>query len=138
MDLRIEFTSILAQAQKAIDVSSIERAIGFAGTVATVTQSTEALELLDSDEAMRQYFELIGVPPTLVRADDMVEQIRNGLAPDRCAQAVHEVDGPALRLHLHDAVDGSGDDQVRQRLVGHERSFYAGAGLRARSWTLSR
>ncbi len=37
MDLRIELTSILAQAQKAIGVSSIERAIGFSGTVATAT-----------------------------------------------------------------------------------------------------
>ncbi|MBA4359802.1 MAG: hypothetical protein C0411_03605, partial [Pseudomonas sp.] len=76
LDLRVEFTSILAQAQKAIGVQSIERAIGFAGQVATTTQSINALDLLDADEAMRQYFELIGTPPTLVRADDMVAEIR--------------------------------------------------------------
>ncbi|MCY1396711.1 Bacteriophage head to tail connecting protein [compost metagenome] len=76
MDLRVEFTSILAQAQKAIGVSSIERAIGFAGQVATTTQSLAPLDLLDADEAMQQYFELIGVPPTLVRADDAVAAIR--------------------------------------------------------------
>lgn len=113
MDLRIEFTSILAQAQKAIGVSSIERAIGFAGTVATVTQSTEALDLLDSDEAMRQYFELIGVPPTLVRADDMVVQIRQQRAQAQQAQQMQQELGSVIQgAQVLSETDTSGDNAL--------------------------
>ena len=113
MDLRIEFTSILAQAQKAIGVSSIERAIGFAGTVATVTQSTEALDLLDSDEAMRQYFELIGVPPTLVRAGDMVEQIRTQRAQAQQAQQMQQELGSVIQgAQVLSQTDTGGDNAL--------------------------
>ena len=113
MDLRIEFTSILAQAQKAIGVSSIERAIGFAGTVANVTQSTEALDLLDSDEAMRQYFELIGVPPTLVRADDMVAQIREQRSQQMQAQQMQQELGSAIQgAQLLSQTDTGGDNAL--------------------------
>lgn len=99
MDLRIEFTSILAQAQKAIGVSSIERAIGFAGQVATTTQSLEPLDLLNADEAMRQYYELIGTPPTLVRADDAVSAIR-----ERRAQAEQQ---SQMQQQLGSVIEGA-------------------------------
>ncbi len=113
MDLRIEFTSILAQAQKAIGVSSIERAIGFAGTVATTTQSLEPLDLLDGDEAMRQYFELIGVPPTMVRADDMVSQIRQQRAQQQQAAQMQQELGTAIQgAQVLSQTDTSGDNAL--------------------------
>ncbi|MGP5510892.1 portal protein [Pseudomonas helleri] len=76
LDLRIEYTSILAQAQRAIEGSSIERAIGFAGTVANIKQDPSSLDLLDTDNALREYFKAVSVPPTLVRSDDQVAAIR--------------------------------------------------------------
>lgn len=113
MDLRIEFTSILAQAQKAIGVSSIERAIGFAGTVATTTQSLEPLDLLDGDEAMRQYFELIGVPPTMVRADDMVVQIRQQRAQQQQAAQMQQELGTAIQgAQVLSQTDTGGDNAL--------------------------
>ncbi|QXH68603.1 portal protein [Pseudomonas asgharzadehiana] len=113
MDLRIEFTSILAQAQKAIGVSSIERAIGFAGTVAATTQSLEPLDLLDGDEAMRQYFELIGVPPTMVRADDMVSQIRQQRAQQQQAAQMQQELGTAIQgAQVLSQTDTSGDNAL--------------------------
>lgn len=115
MDLRVEFTSILAQAQKAIGVSSIERAIGFAGQVATTTQSLSPLDLLDADEAMRQYFELIGVPPTLVRADDMVAQIRDQRAQAEQAQQMQQELGSVIQgAQMLSETDTSGDNALTQ------------------------
>ncbi|MDP9511386.1 portal protein [Pseudomonas protegens] len=115
LELRVEFTSILAQAQKAIGVSSIERAIGFAGTVATTTQSTQPLDLLDADEAMRQYFDLIGVPPTLVRADDMVAEIRQQRAQAEQQAAIQQQLGSAIEgAQLLSQTDTSGNNALTQ------------------------
>jgi hypothetical protein len=115
MDLRVEFTSILAQAQKAIGVSSIERAIGFAGQVATTTQSLAALDLLDSDEAMRQYFELIGTPPTLVRADDAVVAIRQQRAQaEQQAQIQQQLGSVIQGAQTLSQTDTSGDNALTQ------------------------
>ena len=115
MDLRVEFTSILAQAQKAIGVSSIERAIGFAGQVATTTQSLDPLDLLNADEAMRQYFELIGVPPTLVRADDMVVQIRQQRAQaEQQAQMQQQLGSVIEGAQMLSQTDTSGDNALTQ------------------------
>ncbi|MBF8733097.1 hypothetical protein IRZ59_21950 [Pseudomonas guariconensis] len=117
MDLRVEFTSILAQAQKAIGVQSIERAIGFAGTVATTTQSLEPLDLLDGDEAMRQYFDLIGVPPTLVRADDMVASIRQQRAQaEQQAQMQQQLGSAIEGAQVLSQTDTGGNNALTQLL----------------------
>ncbi|MEO4014812.1 portal protein [Pseudomonas rossensis] len=113
LDLRVEFTSILAQAQKAIGVSSIERAIGFAGQVATTTQSLAALDLLDSDEALRQYFELIGTPPTLVRAEDAVAAIREQRAQAQQAQQMQQELGSVIQgAQMLSQTDTGGDNAL--------------------------
>jgi len=115
LDLRVEFTSILAQAQKAIGVSSIERAIGFAGQVATTTQSLNALDLLDSDEAIRQYFELIGVPPTLVRADDQVAAIREQRAQAQQAEQMQQQLGSVIQgAQMLSETDTGGNNALTQ------------------------
>lgn len=115
LDLRVEFTSILAQAQKAIGVSSIERAIGFAGQVATTTQSLNALDLLDSDEAIRQYFELIGVPPTLVRADDQVAAIREQRAQAQQAEQMQQQLGSVIQgAQMLSQTDTGGNNALTQ------------------------
>ncbi|WP_176465148.1 portal protein [Pseudomonas sp. Irchel 3E20] len=115
LDLRIEFTSILAQAQKAIGVSSIERAIGFAGQVATTTQNPAALDMLDSDECMRQYFELIGTPPTMVRADDAVAEIREQRAKaEQQAQMQQQLGSVIEGVKTLSQADTGGDNALTQ------------------------
>lgn len=115
LDLRVEFTSILAQAQKAIGVQSIERAIGFAGQVATTTQSINALDLLDADEAMRQYFELIGTPPTLVRADDMVAEIRKQRAQQQQQAEMQQQLGSVIQgAQMLSETDTGGNNALTQ------------------------
>ena len=115
LDLRVEFTSILAQAQKAIGVSSIERAIGFAGQVATTTQSISALDLLNADEAMRQYFELIGTPPTLVRGDDAVAAIREQRAQAQQQAEMQQQLGSVIQgAQMLSQTDTGGDNALTQ------------------------
>lgn len=88
MDLRVEYTSILAQAQKALGVSSIERAVGFAGNLAGM--NPEVLDKLDMDQTLDEYAAMIGVPPTMLRSDDQIAQIRQQRAEAQAQQAQAE------------------------------------------------
>lgn len=74
MPLRIEYISVMAQAQKAIGVSSIERFVGFVGNVAQA--KPEALDKLDVDQLIDTYADSVGVSPTVVVPDEKVQQIR--------------------------------------------------------------
>ncbi len=73
-ELDIEYTSMLAQAQKAVATGSIERGIGFVGQLSAV--KPEVLDKIDADEAVDVYFDFIGAPPSIVVPDDEVAKIR--------------------------------------------------------------
>jgi hypothetical protein len=72
--LKIEYISILAQAQKAVATGAVERGFAFAGQVAAV--KPDVLDKLDGDEAIDIYFDYLGVPPSIVVPDDKVAEVR--------------------------------------------------------------
>lgn len=74
MDLSVEYISILAQAQKALGVASIERAVAFTGNLAASFPT--AADSLNVDEVMSGYFDAIGVSPLMVNSADQIAQIR--------------------------------------------------------------
>ena len=77
--LTIEYVSILAQAQKAVAVGSIERALQFTGLLVQ-SGVQDAFDKIDTDEAQAAYYEAIGAPPTMIRSPDQVEAIRQSRA----------------------------------------------------------
>ncbi|RVD42866.1 phage tail protein [Mesorhizobium sp. M4A.F.Ca.ET.020.02.1.1] len=72
--LKIEYISILAQAQKAVATGAVERGFAFAGQLAAV--KPDVLDKLDADEAVDIYFDYLGVPPSIVVPDDKVAEVR--------------------------------------------------------------
>jgi hypothetical protein len=78
MDLKVEYTSLLAQANKMLGAGSIERALSFTGNMAA--SFPDVADNLDTDSAIREYFNAVGTPPTMVRDPDVVQQIREGRA----------------------------------------------------------
>lgn len=72
--LKVEFVSILAQAQKAVATGAIERTFQFAGGIAAL--KPEVMDNLDADQAIRDYSDLIGVPTNIVVPDAKVADIR--------------------------------------------------------------
>lgn len=73
-DLKVEYISIMAQAQKFAGLGAVER---FAGFVAQVAQfDPEVLDKLDRDQLIDVYGEIIGVPPDIINTDDEVAEIR--------------------------------------------------------------
>lgn len=82
-ELRVEFISMLAQAQRAVGAQSIDRLLGTVGAVAQV--KPEVLDKLDGDQLVDVYADMLGVPPELIVADDKVAIIRQQRAQQQAA-----------------------------------------------------
>lgn len=84
LGLDVDYISILAQAQKAVATTSIERTLGFVGNIAGIVP--EALDKIDADQAIDEYAGLVGTPPRIIRSDDRVQEIRAERAEAQQAQ----------------------------------------------------
>ena len=82
--MKVEYISIIAQAQKAVATASIERTMGFVGNLFAVDPN--ALDKINTDAAINEYSDLIGAPPTMIRSDEEVAQIRQQKAQAAQAQ----------------------------------------------------
>jgi hypothetical protein len=85
MDWKVEYISLLAQAQKMTNTAGIEQLAGFIGGLSGV--NPEVLDKFDMDEAVDQYAEIIGVNPELVRTDDDVAKLREMRSQAQAQQA---------------------------------------------------
>ena len=74
-DIKVDYISVLAQAQKMVGTQSIQSLAEFVGRLAQA--NPEVLDKVDMDRAVEDYAELIGVPNGIVRSGDEVEQFRN-------------------------------------------------------------
>lgn len=88
MDLKIEYVSIMAQAQKMVGIGTIERFMSFAGQVAGF--APQAMDKVDVDQTLDVYSDILSVPPGVVRSDEKVAAIRKAKADAAQAQAKSE------------------------------------------------
>lgn len=77
-ELKIEYISMLAQAQKAVSTGSIERLFSFVGNLSAVNSAV--LDKVDMDEGVDIYADMLGAPPSIIVPDDDVEQVRSARA----------------------------------------------------------
>ncbi|NDV21768.1 portal protein [Desulfovibrio sp. JC022] len=73
-DIKIDYISVLAQAQKMVGTQSIQSLAQFVGNLARA--NPEVLDKVDMDRAVDDYADLIGVPSGIVRSGDEVEKFR--------------------------------------------------------------
>lgn len=81
VELKVEFISVLAQAQKAVGISAMDNLLGFAGmalqTQALASQAGGGVgDKLDFDQMIDERAEMLGVSPRIVRSDDDVQALR--------------------------------------------------------------
>lgn len=74
MALKVEYVSMLAEAQRAASTTSLERLLAFAGTLVGVDQNI--LDNINLDEAVDEYADLLGVSPRVIRPMKEVLAIR--------------------------------------------------------------
>lgn len=73
-ELKIEYISMLAQAQRMLGTSSIEQFTGYVGNLSAAFP--EVLDKFDSDQAVEEYGDRLMIPPKLIRDDVKVAEIR--------------------------------------------------------------
>lgn len=78
VELRVEYISLLAQAQQAVAASALERTMGFVGNMVAVFP--EAADNINADEAVRQYAEVLGNSPDLMNDSKEVDSKRKAKA----------------------------------------------------------
>lgn len=88
MQLKVEYISVMAQAQKLVGIGGIERFTGFAGQVAQVNPSI--LDKVNADKLIEIHGDYNSIPPGIVRTDDEVAAIRDQRAQQQQAQAQAE------------------------------------------------
>jgi hypothetical protein len=119
MELRVEFISILAQAQKLLGTISLERLVAFVGN--TVAVFPEAKDKLDIDEAIDDYAGMLGTKPNLVVTGDKLAAKRAARAQQekmsamaQMAKPLNDASGAASNLASAD----QGQPEVLNGLVG--------------------
>jgi hypothetical protein len=86
--LRVEYISIMAQAQKLVSVSGIERFQSF--LLQQLQADPGALDAVDTGVMLSQYGDITSLPPGIIRPKDEVEAIRAEKAKAAQAQAAAE------------------------------------------------
>lgn len=74
VDLKVEYVSIMAQAQKLVGLAGIERFTGYVGQLAQFDPSV--LDKFNIEQAVDVYADITSVPPTMVRSDEEVAGIK--------------------------------------------------------------
>lgn len=89
IELKVEFISVLAQAQKAVGLSAMDNLFGFVASVAQMNPGV--LDKVDFDQAIDERAEMLGVSPRIVVSDDRVAEIREAKAQQaQQAQAMQQ------------------------------------------------
>ena len=78
--LKVEFVSVLAQAQRAVGLGSIDRLLGTVGNLATLSQDPSVWDKIDKDEAVERYADMLAVDPKLIVSDEEAGVARSNRA----------------------------------------------------------
>lgn len=73
--IRPEYISILAQAQKASLITSAEKLVGFTTSTANAFQDASLLKIVKADQLVREYADYLGVDPKFIRDEIEYEEI---------------------------------------------------------------
>lgn len=94
-EIKIEYTSVLAMAQKATGLGTIERTVQFvAGLLAINPNDTSILDKLDMDQAVDEFHDRNGGPARIIRGDDEVSKLRDAAAKQQQMQQMAQMAGP--------------------------------------------
>ena len=109
MDLKVEYISIMAQAQKLVGLGGIERFTGYVGNL--VQAKPDILDKVDIDQLVDTYGDITSVPPDIIRSDEDVEKIRAerqaAIAQQQRMDSMQQAGGMAKDLSQAKIEDGN-------------------------------
>lgn len=86
--LEVVYTSVLAQAQRAVATNGVDRFVGNLGMIAQMKPGV--LDNFDEDEWAKTYSDMLGIAPNLITPSDKVAIVRQQRAQAQQAQAQAE------------------------------------------------
>lgn len=122
--LRVEYTSVMAQAQKAVGIGSIERFVGFIGNM-TAAGFQQAADKLDVDQAIDAYGDMLGVPTTITKSDEQVQAEREQRAQQQQAAQSLQMGTGAADIAKTLSQAGTGDPNL---LTSIQQAMQQGQG----------
>lgn len=115
--IKVEYISMLAEAQKAASTAAIERIFGFAGNLAAV--KPEILDNLDGDEAIDEYADMLGVSPKIIVSAAKVAQMRAARNQQMQQQmAIQDSQPLAAGAQTLSQTDVGGGQSALQKIIG--------------------
>ena len=108
VELKVEYISIMAQAQKLSGLASIDRFTGYIGQLATL--SAEVLDKVDLDQLIDVYGDITSIDPRTIHDDEKVKKVREQRMQAQQQQAMMEnmQAGASAAKDLGQAGDGGG------------------------------
>ena len=124
--IKVEYISLLAQAQKMIGTLSIEQEATFVANLAAVFPTI--VDNFDQDEAVREHSDLLGVPKRVIRSKEDVQAIRDARAQAQQATAQQMQMQEAAKTANMLSKTQVGDRNALEHITGAEPA-QAGAGM---------
>ena len=116
-ELQIEYISVLAQAQKSVGLTSIERLMAFVGSQAAVNPAV--LDKIDQDRAVEVYADMLNAPPDMLVANDQVEAVRRQRAQQQQQMQMADMAMTAAKgAKVLSETDVGGGANALQRMAG--------------------
>lgn len=118
VELNVDFISVLAQAQRAVGLSGMDRLLGTVGSMAQMRP--DVLDKINWDQVVDDYGDGNGVNPEIIVPDDVVAQIRADKAKAMQAQQAAEA-LPATAQAMKTA--GETDSQNLKEVMGNFQGY---------------
>jgi hypothetical protein len=108
VDLRVEYISMMAQAQRMVATTGLEATTAFATALGNI--NPEVIDKLDCDQLMDEYAQARGIPPTVIRSDEETAAIRQQRqAAQAAAQAAEQIPEMAKSVKMLSESPTGGD-----------------------------
>ena len=118
-DIKVEFVSVLAQAQRAVGLASIDKLIGTVMVMSQGKQDPSVWDKVDTDKAIDKYSDMLAVDPELIVADDKVALIRKGRAQQQQAQQAAQAAPLAAQAMKNAAQAHQASPGMTEQLMGY-------------------
>ena len=103
-ELKVEFVSLLAQAQKSVAAPAMEKTLALAGNLAGAVP--EIMDNLNLDATIRKHAQMTGAPEAIMRDEKEVEKLRKARAEQQ-AQEAQMQQAAAMAGPLKDGVEAA-------------------------------
>lgn len=118
MEIKVEFISVLAQAQRAVAAQGVDRLLGTVGQLAAL--KPDIVDKVDLDQVVDDYAEMYGVNPKIIVPDDKVVVIRDQRQQQIAAQqAAASIPDAANAAKTMGDTDMAGVQDVMNGLMGY-------------------